>query len=200
MMIQKDKKLSNSHKTPSLRDLFLGKKVVKSLPENFFEKVLDLELKIKRDFKMNLLQELINYYSMAIEYYESKEDPKFKDYENRLNSLLCQPDILMKMNDFSKVGVNKEFLTPSKKFREKTNIAKKVMISTNTNNNKIVNEGKVQNIIKDINNNENIGNLVGNDMNAQKETFQKRLEDRKQKKLLSTSDCTTAIETMVSIN
>lgn len=98
------KKLSKSNKTPSFRDLMLGKKVVKSLPENFFEKVLDLELRIKREFNMNLLQELIHFYSTAIEYYESKEDPKFKDYQNRLNSLLAQPDILKKMSDMSKAS------------------------------------------------------------------------------------------------
>ena len=98
------KKLIKNTKQTSLRDLMLGKKVVKSLPENFFEKVLDIELKIKREFNMNLLQELINYYSTAIEYYESKEDPKFKDYQNRLNSLLAQPDILKKMSDVSKAS------------------------------------------------------------------------------------------------
>lgn len=98
------KKLNKSNKPSSLRDLMLGKKVVKNLPENFFEKVLDIELKIKREFNMNLLQELINCYSTAIEYYESREDPKYKDYQNRLNSLLSQPDILKKMNDINKAS------------------------------------------------------------------------------------------------
>jgi hypothetical protein len=54
------------HKTPSLRDLMLGKKVVKSLPDNFFEKILDLELKLKRDFQIHVLQELVNLYSVYI--------------------------------------------------------------------------------------------------------------------------------------
>jgi len=98
------KKLNKSNKPSSLRDLMLGKKVVKSLPENFFEKVLDIELKIKREFNMNLLQELINCYSTAIEYYESREDLKYKDYQNRLNSLLSQPEILKKMNDINKAS------------------------------------------------------------------------------------------------
>lgn len=98
------KKLNKNYKTPSLRDLMLGKKVVKSLPDNFFEKVLDLELRVQSQFNMNLLQELIHFYSTAIEYYESKEDPKFKDYQNRLNKLLAQPDILKKMNDMSKAS------------------------------------------------------------------------------------------------
>ena len=54
------------HKTPSIRDLMLGKKVVKSLPENFFEKILDLELKLKREFQINILQELVSLYSVTI--------------------------------------------------------------------------------------------------------------------------------------
>jgi hypothetical protein len=52
-------------KTPSLRDLMLGKKTVKKLPENFFEKVLELEIKLKKGFNMNTLQELVNYYSVS---------------------------------------------------------------------------------------------------------------------------------------
>ena len=80
MISSNSKKLNKNNKGPSLREIMLGKKVIKCLPENFFEKVLDLELRIKREFNMNLLQDLINYYSTAIEYYESKEDPKFKDY------------------------------------------------------------------------------------------------------------------------
>jgi hypothetical protein len=36
----------------------------KSLPPNFFERVLDLELKLKRDFSMESLQELVNMFSV----------------------------------------------------------------------------------------------------------------------------------------
>jgi len=39
--------------------------------------------------------------------------------------------------------------------------------------------------------------MVNNDMSNQNENLKKRLEERKQKKLLSTSDCTEAIETLV---
>jgi hypothetical protein len=51
-------------KTPSLRDAILGKKVIKKLPDNYFEKVLELELKLKREFQMPCLQELVNLYSV----------------------------------------------------------------------------------------------------------------------------------------
>lgn len=43
-----------------------GKKVLKFLPENFFEKVLDLELKLKREFHLSILEELVNLYSVNI--------------------------------------------------------------------------------------------------------------------------------------
>lgn len=59
-------KISQNQKTESLRDLMLGKKGVKKLPENFFEKVLDLELKLKRNFNLKILQELVSYYSVLI--------------------------------------------------------------------------------------------------------------------------------------
>lgn len=54
-------------KQPSLRDTMLGKKVTKYLPENFHEKLLDLELKLKREFTMPCLQELVNYYSVIFD-------------------------------------------------------------------------------------------------------------------------------------
>lgn len=60
---------NNYHqRTESLRDLMLGKKTVKKLPDNFFEKVLDLELKLKRNFDLKTLQELVSYYSVNILY------------------------------------------------------------------------------------------------------------------------------------
>lgn len=53
-------------KTPSLRDVMLGKKIIKSLPDNFFEKVLELEIKLKKQFNINALQELVTYYSVNL--------------------------------------------------------------------------------------------------------------------------------------
>ena len=53
-------------KQPSInKDNLLGKNKIKQLPEDFFEKVLDLELKLKREFTMGTLQELVNLYSVS---------------------------------------------------------------------------------------------------------------------------------------
>jgi hypothetical protein len=53
-------------KQPSFSELTIGRNKIKQLPENFFEKVLDIELKLKREFTMNTLQELVNLYSVLI--------------------------------------------------------------------------------------------------------------------------------------
>ena len=59
----KQHKLSN-HKTESIRDLMLGKKSVKKLPFNFFENVAKLEFKIKKNFNLDILQDLVSFYSV----------------------------------------------------------------------------------------------------------------------------------------
>jgi hypothetical protein len=92
--------------------------------------------------------------------------------------------------------VTHDYLKNMKKEQEKKSIIAKVTYKNNTNS-KLNNENKVQNIIKGIKDNNKIDTMVNKDMNSQDENFKKRLEQRKQKKLLSTSDCTDVIETMV---
>ncbi len=60
----KQRTLTSHHKTPSLLDLLQGRRITKTLPENFYEKVLELEIRLKKGFNMNVLQELVNYYSV----------------------------------------------------------------------------------------------------------------------------------------
>ena len=74
----------------------------KKLPENFFERILVLEMNIRNSFQMELLNEMIKLYTGAIEYYESLEDPRFADYQNRMEMLLSDPDILKAMNEHKK--------------------------------------------------------------------------------------------------
>lgn len=61
------------------------------------------------------------------------------------------------------------------------------------------NEGKVQKLLNNIKDNNKIDNVLTKDLDNQKKTLKDRLEQRKNKKLLSTSDCTEAIETIVGL-
>ena len=71
---------------------------IKKLPSDFFEKVLEAEMKLKQEFSMETLQELMDYYSLAIEYYSSIGDPKYERYNQNLQLLLSQPDVLKHIN------------------------------------------------------------------------------------------------------
>ncbi len=51
-------------KTQSLRELMSVKKNERNLPENFFEKVIEEELSLKRHFTIDKLQSLVDLYSV----------------------------------------------------------------------------------------------------------------------------------------
>ncbi len=64
----------------------------RGLPKNFFETVLDYEVRLKEKFDMEVFQKLIEFYSQAIEYYESINDPKYMVYRQSLSLLIEQPE------------------------------------------------------------------------------------------------------------
>jgi hypothetical protein len=99
-------------------------------------------------------------------------------------------------NKTESTPVTHDYLKNIKKEQEKKSIIAKVTHKNNTNS-KLNNEKKVQNIISGIKDNNKIDSMVNKDMASQDDNFKKRLEQRKQKKLLSTSDCTDVIEAMV---
>ena len=83
------------HKKPSapISDPHISSGRVAGLPKDFFETVLDCEVKLKEKFDMKVLQKLIDYYSLAVGYYESINDPKFMIYNQSLNLLFSQPEV-----------------------------------------------------------------------------------------------------------
>jgi hypothetical protein len=91
--------LQKVKKNLSLREKFFGKKVTsKGLPPNFFEKILDCEVRFKSKFDEKTLQELVTYYSMAIEYFESIGDQKYIQYHKSMNSLFSEPEVINYMS------------------------------------------------------------------------------------------------------
>jgi hypothetical protein len=65
LSLTKKDSLTKVQKKPSNKGFVEAKKVKKKLPENFFEQILDLELKLKRDFNMDTLQSLVDSYSVS---------------------------------------------------------------------------------------------------------------------------------------
>ena len=164
------------------KDVFFGKKSIKSLPDNFFERILDAEMKLKTGFSMDVLQELINYYTIAIEYYESNNDEKYKRYSQSLNLLLSQPEVLKHITMQTKNGKIKVMKEERKKavFNEIEKVDK---------NNVKQEAQKLIDAQNDYKKKEEEANrLINNDLNEQNNNFKKRLEAKKKRIKLNKSD------------
>ena len=68
-----------------------------SLPKNFFENLLILEMDLEEEFSTEKLIQLVQQYSNAIEYYTEENPIKAKAYQNRMEYLLTNKDTLMKL-------------------------------------------------------------------------------------------------------
>jgi len=148
---------------------------VPGLPKDFFETVLDCEVKLKEKFDVKVLQKLIDYYSLAVGYYESINDPKFMMYNQSLNLLFSQPEVKQFLNgDKNKLNIKKENL------QKIMNDCEKKVTTDNVKN--FIRRKKTTDSKKQVN------NLINKDMDTQTSDFKRRLAEKKKKYYLSTSD------------
>ncbi len=152
------------------------KKITNNLPDNLFEKIFDAEMKLKINFSMEILQELINYYRIAIEYYKSKNDVIYKRYSTSLNLLSFNPDVLKNISTQNKKGKIKVLKEERKKF---------VLNEIEKIDKNIINNKEVEKIIvlgNEIKEKEKkVFQLINNDLNEQENNFKKRLEVKRKK-------------------
>jgi hypothetical protein len=147
---------------------------VPGLPKDFFETVLDCEVKLKEKFDMKVLQKLIDYYSTAVGYYESINDPKYMIYNQSLSLLFSQPEV-------------KQYLQSGNiKLKLKKENIQKIIQECD----KKVTTDKVKSFIRrktTVDSKKTINNLINKDMDTQSNDFKKRLAEKKKKYKLSTS-------------
>ena len=165
----------NKKQSPPISDPHISSGRVAGLPKDFFETVLDCEVKLKENFDMKVLQKLIDYYSLAVGYYESINDPKFMIYNQSLNLLFSQPEV-------------KQYLSGGNlKLKLKKENLQKIINDCD----KKITTDKVKNFIrrkKTVDSKKQINNLINKDMDTQTSDFKKRLAEKRKKYYLSTSD------------
>ena len=160
------------------------KSKIKPLPPDFFEQVLICEIQMKRSFSMPLLQKLINYYSQAIEYYESICDPRFTRYSKSLQLLLMQPEVMKHINLQTSEGKIKVQKQERKKeiLDEMHNVDKIFEKKENNAAQNLITQTKAPEKKEDIN------KAINNVLDEQTNNFKKKLEAKKKKKLLNLSN------------
>ena len=162
-----------------------GKSKITSLPPNFFEQVLVCEIQMKKGFSMVTLQKLINYYSQAIEYYESINDPRFARYSKSLQLLLMQPEVMKHINLQTSKGKIKVQKQERKKviMNELHNVDKKYNKKDNEDAKNLLAQTKETEEKK-----EDLNKVINHDLDEQKSNFKKKLEAKKKKKMMDLSD------------
>jgi len=161
-----------------------GKTKVTSLPPNFFEQVLVCEIQMKKGFSMVTLQKLINYYSQAIEYYESINDPRFARYSKSLQLLLMQPEVMKHINLQTSKGKIKVQKQERKKevMHELHKVDKIYNKKDNEEAKNLISNAKKEEKKEDLN------KVINHDLDEQKNNFKKKLEAKKKKKMLNISN------------
>ena len=179
---QKNKIVKKNLVRPPAKSNILNSKLANQLPDNFFEQMLECEIKLKEKFQPKVFYELINYYSSAIQFYDYTGDERCAVYNQSLNLLFSRPEVqqFMKGKNMTKMErlneVKKQMRQVEKKITDE-----KVKTSYNNINN------------KNKENKKNINKLINNEIDKQSDNFKKRLEAKKKKYKLSTSDITDAI-------
>lgn len=70
------------------------------LPKNFAELVLNLELLLDSgNFTIDTVNELMQLYSQAVEYYSGMNDVRYIHFTERIQNMLIRPEILKLMKE-----------------------------------------------------------------------------------------------------
>ena len=145
-----------------------------NLPPQFFENIFDTEMKLKTDFSMSTLEELINLYSIAIDYYSTRGDEKYEKFNKNLQILLNSPDVKKNINMLTEKG---KIIV---KKQERKNFVNKELENIDKNSN----IKEIKEILENFNSNNNkndINIIIDKNLNTQENNFLKRKEEKKKK-------------------
>ena len=159
-----------------------------TLPKNFFEGLLILEMELNDEFTMEKLLTLVNQYSLAIEFYLETDPMKAKAYQNRMEYLLTNKDTLVQLQR-QKMRKNNENEKNAKIIRRSTQFNKtKTYVKLKQEDIKSEDISKKVNKVLDTGNlkddeKKNVINLIEEDIKKQDESWKNKYKRKKKNKL-----------------
>ena len=167
-----------------------------TLPNNFFEGLLILEMELNDEFTMEKLLSLVNQYSLAIEFYLDTDPMKAKAYQNRMEYLLTNKDTLVQLQR-QKLRKNNENNNENEKkdkiIRRSTQFNKtKAYVKLKQEDIKSEDISKKVNKVLDTGNlkddeKKNVINLIEDDIKRQDESWKSKYKSKKKNKLRNSS-------------
>lgn len=76
----------------------------KELSEDLALSILETEQELEKKPTLELIQNLTNLYTQAIEHYESQENPNYLDFQEKLQKLLIRPQVFSILSKSAPVG------------------------------------------------------------------------------------------------
>lgn len=86
-----------------------------SLPNDFAMKLIDKEIELESDCSIHTLTELVELYRIGIVYYEEVKNPKFWDFQSRLQKILTRPAIFALLQEENQRYRSTNMLTSTRK-------------------------------------------------------------------------------------
>ncbi|CAD8203184.1 unnamed protein product [Paramecium octaurelia] len=155
----------------------------KSLPKNFADQILNLEMEIELNdqVQIELIQDLISLYMEGVEYYESIKDRRHLYFQRKLNALMLKPTFINATNKYEESQKPKDDNQIKRaKFQEQTKRIELDLIYSQTESK----EAQVKGIVDSHTNQVmKIESLIKNEIAHQSDAFQMRLERRRKSKL-----------------
>ncbi len=177
-MSEKKNKKSNKKNSSNKNKNFTS---IQTLPESFFEEMINLEISLRKNFTLENFQNLIEHYTKAIEFFSSTNDSRCERYKNNLKLLLNQKDVIKNINLNTKKG--KIFVAKQNRKKIIEDCLNKIDLENNNNNNINLLRESIQ-----IREKKNVENNLNKSMETQIDKFKKRKEEKKKKWLLNKSN------------
>ncbi|CAD8119443.1 unnamed protein product [Paramecium sonneborni] len=155
----------------------------KSLPKNFADQILNLEMEIELNdqVQIELIQDLISLYMEGVEYYESIKDRRHLYFQRKLNALMLKPTFINATTKYEESQKPKEDNQNKRaKFQEQTRRIELDLIYSQTESKEAQVKGIVDNHTNQV---MKIERLIKNEIANQSDAFQQRLERRRRSKL-----------------
>lgn len=139
--------------------------------------IIEKELDLDKTVTLNLVQDLIALYTRAIEHYESQENPKYLDFQEKLQKMLVRPQVFTILNPKSPESSKRKSLSPCKYVPEDHRKNLSLQFATNLQSSNPMGVINSQSAISK-ETSENIKNVI----KSQEKDLQSKLQARKNKK------------------
>jgi hypothetical protein len=166
---------------------FRGESRKPALPMDFGVKLIEKESELERNCSIEVVQDLVQIYTEAVEYYSYIKDNKSYDYQDRMHKMFLRPDVInaMKKNrpsTGSKTPTVQERKAESEKKRdEQGTLAKDLISNPNSKTlNRIIDYQKLRNL--------EVAKKAVTDFKSQDRDLAKRLDSRKKSMLTKSMD------------